>query len=452
MDKSRYIVPSMMLLLLSSCGLYSKYERQPLEYSAESLVLSSNNEELTPLASMSWRELLTDAHLSVWIDSALSRNTDLRIAQLKVDEAKASLTASKLAFLPSLNLDADARTGTASSNTLSIGPSAAWEIDIFGKQRNLKRGAEAAFYASKAYSQAVQTSLVASVADGYYTLLMLDEQLQISERTLKTWDENIRTLRALKRAGRTNEAAVLQAEANRMKVENSVLTLRKQILVQENAIRSLMLNPDMDLTRGTLSVQQFPNTPSKGVSVELLSNRPDVRQAEYQLQKTFYSVNVARAAFYPSLTLSGNAGWTTTSGSSVADPSSWVANALGSLTAPIFNRGTNLANLKIANAECEIATLEFQQKLLDAGMEVNNALATWQTAQERLTVDRKQIETLEAAVRHTQLLMRNSNTNYLEVLTAQQRLLDAELTEANDRYDVIQSIITLYRALGGGVQ
>jgi NodT family efflux transporter outer membrane factor (OMF) lipoprotein len=398
---------------------------------------------------MSWRELFTDEYLSAWIDSGLNSNTDLRIAALKVDEARATLSASRLAFLPSVSLSADGSVGSGSADRFSIGPSASWEIDAFGKQRNLKMGAEASWFASQAYRQAVQSQLVATIAEGYYTLLMLDEQLSISERTLTTWDENIRVLQALKRAGRTNEAAVLQARANRMRVESSTLTLRNQIAEQENAIRSLLLDPDADMARGSLREQSFPESLSAGIPIDLLSNRPDVREAEYRLQKSFYDINVARAAFYPSITLSGNAGWTTSSGS-VGNPSSWIANALGSVVAPIFNRGTNKANLDIARARYEENLLDFQQKLLDAGMEVNNALIAWQTANGRLALDRKQIVALKGAVHNTRLLMRNTTTNYLEVLTAQQRLLEAELSEASDRFDVIRSVISLYHALGGG--
>lgn len=436
-------------LLFSGCGLYSKFENRPLEYDTEQICVTDTINE--PLSAVSWRELFNDKYLVAWIDSGLKSNTDLRIARLNTEKAAATLTASKLAFLPSVNLGAEGSVGYKSDSRFQIGPSASWEIDIFGKQRNLKLGAEASFNASEAYRQAVQTSLISTIAEGYYTLLMLDEQLDISERTIKTWDENIRVLQALKRAGRTNEAAVLQARANRMKVENSALTLKSQIAEQENAIRSLLLNPGADMTRGKLSQQVFPDTLSSGVTLELLSNRPDVRAAEFELQKSFYDINVARAAFYPSLTLSGNAGWTTSSGSGIGNPSSWIANALGSLVAPLFNRGTNNANLKISKAQYEIASLNFQQELLDAGMEVNNALMAWQTAHQRLVLDKKQIVALKGAVHNTRLLMRNTSTNYLEVLTAQQRLLEAEITEAADRYDEIQAVISLYHALGGGI-
>lgn len=435
-------------MLPGACGIYSKYDRPAVEYDTARLVVTDSLNE--PLSALSWRELFADSCLVSWIDRGLEANTDLRVAQLNVDKAAATLGASKLAFLPSLGLNAEASAGTKSDSRFQVGPSASWELDIFGKQRNLKKSAEAAFYASEAYRQAVQTSLIASVAEGYYNLLMLDNQLEISERTLRIWEHNIRTLQALKRAGRTNEAGELQARANKLKVESSIRTLREQIAIQENAMRSLLLSPDMDMTRGVLAMQHFPDSIASGVSVELLSNRPDVLAAEFDLQKAFYDVNVSRSAFYPSLKLSGNAGWSTTSGSGIANPSAWIANAIGSLTAPIFDRGTNNANLKISKVQYEIASLKFRQTLFDAGMEVNDALINWQTARERLKIDAEQIAVLEKAVRTTQLLMRNTPTNYLEVLTAQQRLLEAQLTETADKYDEIQAVIKLYHALGGG--
>lgn len=447
-ETGKILIAASLLMALGGCGLYTNYKRPQLSHDLSGVGVSDSIGP--PLSALSWRELLQDPDLTGLIETGLANNTDLRIAQLKVDEAAATLTASRLAMLPSAGINADGRVGT-STNSFSITPTASWEIDVFGKQRNLRKVAEAAFEASEAYRQAVRTALIAAIAEGYYTLVMLDEQLSISERTLRTWDENIRALQALKRAGRTNEAAVLQARANRMQVENSVLNLRKQILVQENALKALLLKPDLEIARGKFSGQTFPEVLSTGIALEVLSNRPDVRQAEFQLQKSFYGVNVARAAFYPTLTLSGSAGWTTSSGG-VGNPSAWIANAVGSVAAPLFTRGTNKANLEIAKAEYEIASLEFQQKLIDAGMEVNNALSAWQTAKNRLNIDKKQIVTLKGAVHNTRLLMRHTDkTNYLEVLTAQQRLLDAELTEVNDTYIAIQSVIALYHALGGGV-
>lgn len=448
--KKIYLMLFPLSMLMGGCGIYTKYKPVALEYDPQTLVTDTDTVP-SPLAVIPWQQLFSDPYLKTWIEAGLKANTDLRAAQLGVDQAAATLTASRLAFLPSVSLGADASTGTNTNRRFQIAPSAAWELDIFGKQRNLKLGAEASFYASQAYCQAVRTSLIASIAEGYYNLLMLDRQLEISTQTLQTWEENIRVLKALKRAGRSNEAAVLQADANRIKVEASVEALAKQIALQENAIRSLLLNPSMDMSRGTLAGQSFPEILSEGVNVAMLSNRPDVRQAEFNLQKAFYDVNVSRAAFYPSITISGSAGWITQSGS-VADPSTWFANALGSLAAPLFNRGTNQANLRISKAQYDISSLRFQQSLLDAGMEVRNAMTSWETARKRIDLDARQIKTLEDAVRATQLLMRNSPTNYLEVLTAQQRLLEAQLSETSDRYSEIESVITFFHALGGWTQ
>lgn len=449
MKNAIYILaPAALMFITSACALYSKYDRPEVEYDTSALEKSDTLGQ--PLAAMSWTELFADPCLVAWIEKGLENNTDLRVAQLNVDKAAATYNASRLAYLPSLGVNADVSAGNKTDSRFQIGPSASWEIDIFGKQRNLKKSAEASFYASEAYRQAVKTSLIASIAEGYYNLLMLDNQLDISERTLKIWEYNIRAMKALKRAGRSNEAGQLQATANKLKVESSARALREQIAVQENAVRSLLLDPDMDMTRSKLSLQTFPDSLASSVSVDLLSNRPDVLAAEYELQKAFYDVNVSRSAFYPSLKLSGNAGWSTSWGSGIANPSSWITNAIASLAAPVFDRGTNNANLKISKAQYEIASLKFQQALLDAGMEVNDALTAWQSARDRLKIDAEQITVLEKAVRTTQLLMRNSPTNYLEVLTAQQRLLEAQLTETADRYSEIQAVIRLYHALGGG--
>jgi NodT family efflux transporter outer membrane factor (OMF) lipoprotein len=327
---------------------------------------------------------------------------------------------------------------------------ASWEADIFGTHRNAKRKAQAAVEQSEAYRQAVQTQLVASIASSYYTLLMLDEQLKISKRTLDTWEENIRTLEALKRAGKTNEAAVLQAKANRLSVEADVLTIEKNILATENSFCSLIGVVPMKIIRGSLEKQKLPVSLSAGIPAELLSRRPDVRQAELALEQTFYSVNVAKGAFYPNLTLSGSLGWTSGNGSIVLDPGSLITNLVASLAQPIFDRHANKARLQAAKAQHEQAAYLFRQSLLDAGVEVNNALTMWQTAQKRVELGKKQIVSLQAAVWNTQLLMKHGNADYLEVLTAQKNLLQAELTEASDRLDEIKSVINLYQALGGG--
>jgi NodT family efflux transporter outer membrane factor (OMF) lipoprotein len=365
-----------------------------------------------------------------------------------VKEAEAALQASKWALLP--GADFNMKGGAPGEFSASL--QASWQTDIFGSLRNSKRKAQAALEQSHAYRQAVQTQLVATIANSYYTLLKLDEQLNISNRTLTTWEESIRTLEALKRAGKTNEAAVLQSKANMLSVEANVLTLEKEILAIENSLCALLGLVPMPIDRSTLDDQVLPERLCAGVPVELLNRRPDVRQAEMALAQAFYNVNSAKAAFYPNITLSGALGWTTGNGNIKVDPGSVIANLLAGLVQPVFGRGVNKARLEAAQAQYEQAAYTFRQSLLDAGVEVNNALTLWQTAQKRVELGKKQILNLQAAIWNTQLLMKHGNADYLEVLTAQKNLLQAELTEAADRYDEIISAVNLYQALGGGYQ
>lgn len=451
-NMKKLIILSLAACLMVGCGIYRPYSRPEVE--TDGLYRDIPTEDTVTLVSLSWRELFTDPQLQTLIETGLEQNTDLRIARLRVEEAEAILQNARLSYLPSVSLTPEgdvSRHDGITAKTYNLGASASWEIDIFGKVTNAKRGARAALEGSRAYEQAVQTRLVATVANSYYTLLMLDRQLTIQNRTFATWEQSVKVLEALKRAGKSNDAAVLQAQANRMALESSVLALRQSIHETENALSTLLALPAGAIERGTLDGQQFPEELSVGVPLQLLANRPDVRQAEYSLAQAFYATNAARAAFYPNLTLSGALGWTNNGGGVVLNPGKWLLGAIGSLTQPLFNRGTNRANLKIAKAQQEEATLLFRQSLLDAGKEVNDALTAWQTARQRVSINGSQVATLRKAVRKTELLMRHSPTTYLEVLTAQQSLLAAELAEAQDRFDEIQGVIDLYHALGGGL-
>lgn len=440
----------------SSCGVYRQYETSRPDI-VDSLYVEMPDgvgiDDSCSLGKLSWRELFTDPRLQQLIETALDNNTDLKVARLRVKSAEESLTASRLAFLPSVSLDANGRLsstdGSKPTKTYSIGPSASWEIDIFGKNLNDMRSKLAALEYQKAYSQAVTTGLISSVAESYYTLLMLDRQLAISQRTLYNWDENIRTLTVMKRAGRSNEAAVLQAKANRMNVEANIVNLEERIEQQSLSICSLLGISPQKIERGEISSVKFPDEFAIGLPLELLSNRPDVRQAEMELAQAYYATNIARSAFYPTLTLSGSAGWTN-SGAAVSNPGSWLLSAIGNIVQPIFNRGTNRANLKISQNRQEEARLRFRQTLLDAGMEVNSSLISWQNSRRSLEVDAERITTLLKAVDKTKMLMKHGKANYLEVLTAQQNLLSAELSGVEDKYSEIYSVISLYHALGGG--
>lgn len=438
--------------MLTGCGTYSRYHRPDL--SMENLYSTlPADADTTTLASLSWREMFTDPKLQSLIETGLDRNTDLNVARLRVEAAASALLTAKLSYLPSLGLNAEGNAGKhdgATVKTYNAGATASWELDIFGNLTAAKRGAAAALQGSRDYRQAVQTQLVATIADSYYTLAMLDAQMAISHRTLENWQTTVRTLEALKKAGQSNEAGVLQAKANVMQLESSLLSIRKSISETENALFAILAMPSHSIARSNLVEAAFPDTVSIGVPLQLLSNRPDVRQAEMELAQAFYTTNAARAAFYPHITLSGTLGWTNNGGGIITNPGQWLLNAIGSLTQPLFNRGANIANLKTAQIRQEEAKLLFQHSLLNAGKEVNDALTAWQTAKSQLEINARQVETLCDAVRKTESLMRHSNITYLEVLTAQQSLLEAEVQQLQTRFERIQSVIKLYHALGGG--
>ena len=438
--------------LMTGCSIYKPYSRP--EVQTEGLYRDlEETKDTASIATLGWRNLFSDKNLQALIDKGLERNTDLRVAHTRVNAAEAVFMNARLSYLPSVVLAPDGSIsgteGAKAIKTYNLAASASWEIDLFGKVTNAKREALAALEGSRAYRQAVETQLIATIANSYYMLLMLDRQLIISEQTLITWKETEHSIEALKRAGKSNDAAVLQAKANRLALEASVVSIRKSIRETENVLSALLADTSHDIMRGALQKQQFPDTLSAGLPVQLLANRPDVRQAEWNLAQAYYATNAARSAFYPSLTLSGSIGWTNNVGGVVVNPGSWLFSAVGSLMQPLFNKGTNIANLRQAKARQEEALLLFQQSLLDAGKEVNNALTRWQSARIRMDYVNQQIMTLQEAVRKTELLMQHTSTNYLEVLTARQRLLEAELTQAQDKFEEIQGVIDLYHAVGG---
>lgn len=442
---------------LGACSVYKSYERPDIPV-VDSLYrqAAATSADTTSIASLSWRELFTDPKLQALIETGLQNNTDLNIARLKVTEAEATLMTSRLAYLPSISFEPSGTLrsvdGNAMTKSYDIAASASWEVDIFGKLTNAKRGAKAALEQSEAYRQAVQTQLIATIANSYYSLLMLDAQLDISERTAAIWGENVRAMKALKAAGDATELAVAQSEASKLSVDASIASLRQQIDQMENTLTALLGIAPQKIDRTTIGEQRFPTELAAGVPLQLLQRRPDVRQSEAALAQAFYATNAARAAFYPSITLSGSAGWTNAAGAAITNPGQWLFTAVGSLVQPLFNRGRNIANLRIAKAQQEEALLSFRQSLLDAGTDVNNALIQWQTARQRQQIDQQQILSLESTVRSSELLMQYSSQNYLEVLTARQTLLQAELTAVSDRFDEIQGVINLYHALGGGAE
>ena len=438
--------------LMTGCSIYKPYSRP--EVQTEGLYRDlEETKDTASIATLGWRNLFSDKNLQALIDKGLERNTDLRVAHTRVKAAEAVLMNARLSYLPSVVLAPDGSIsgteGAKAIKTYNLAASASWEIDLFGKVTNAKREALAALEGSRAYRQAVETQLIATIANSYYMLLMLDRQLIISEQTLITWKETEHSIEALKRAGKSNDAAVLQAKANRLALEASVVSIQKSIRETENGLSALLADTSHDIMRGALQKQQFPDTLSAGLPIQLLATRPDGRQAEWNLAQAYYATNAARSAFYPSFTLSGSTGWTNNVGGVVVNPGSWLFSAVGSLMQPLFNKGTNIANLRQAKARQEEALLLFQQSLLDAGKEVNNALTRWQSARIRMDYVNQQIMTLQEAVRKTELLMQHTSTNYLEVLIARQRLLEAELTQVQDKFEEIQGVIDLYHAVGG---
>ena len=450
-DMKKIYIGLLLLTGLTGCQ-YRTYERPEMTQTDSLYQRLAVSGDTASIADLSWQELFTDPLLQQLIETGIAHNTDLSIARLRVKKAEALLTASKLAYLPSVSLTPQGTIrkveGESATKSYNLAASADWEIDIFGRITNAKREAKAVLEQSEAYRQAVQTQLVATIANSYYSLLMLDKQYEISRSTAELWAENLRVMKALKEAGQTTEMAVAQIEASKLAVDASLLSLQQQITEMENSISSLLGDVPRQIERSTLDAQSFPDTLLVGVPLQLLQRRPDVRQSEAALAAAFYVTNQAYAAFYPSITLSGSAGWTNAAGALITNPGEWLLSAVGSLVQPLFNRGQNVANLKVAKAQQEEALLTFRQSLLDAGTEVNSALLQWH--RQRLKLDEQQIASLESAVRSSELLMLHSSQNYLEVLTARQTLLDAELSAVADRFDEIQGVINLYHALGGG--
>lgn len=447
-----------MAALLSSCHIYKQYTRPEVDTkglyrdpisASDTLVADTTN-----MADMSWEQVFTDSHLQNLIRLALERNTDLQTAFLRVKEAEASLMTSRLSYLPSLSLAPQGGVSSfdkAQGNwTWTLPVAASWEIDLFGKILNTKRAAKAVFMQSEAYRQAVQTQVVAAVANYYYMLLMLDKQLRITEETSVLWAKNVETMRAMKEAAMVNEAGVVQSEANYYAVIASMSDLKDQIRQTENALSLLLRQAPQSIERGKLDDQNLPEILKTGVPIQLLANRPDVKVAEMALAGTYYNANEARAAFYPSLSISGTLGWTNQAGNMIVNPGKIIASAIGSLTQPLFYRGANIARLKIAKAQQQEAMLSFEQALLNAGADVSDALSLYESAKQKSIQRTMQIDALEKSVEYTQELLSLSSSTYLEVLTAQQSLLSAQLSGIADQFQQMQAVVNLYHALGGG--
>lgn len=452
-----YIVLALpMAVLLGSCSIYSRYSR-PDDISTDGLfgrnvaVVDSAS-----LADISWREFFTDPRLQELIEYGLENNIDLRMATLRIDEAEAALKTARLSYYPSFSFSPQGSLGTYNfegwSKNYDLPLDISWEVDVAGRLFNRKRKAEVAYEQSLVNRRGVQSRLVATIANSYYTLLMLDCQLEISRTTAANWRENVRIMRAMKEAGMTNEASVSQTEGNSCSIEASLFDLERQISQVENSLSLVLGDAPHAIARGHLDKQSLPTELLAGVPAQLLANRPDVQGAELDLAQAYYSTNLARAAFYPSLNLGGTLGWTNKAGSALVNPGKFLLSFVGGLVQPIFNGGANRAQLKIAQSVQEQAKLGFVQALLNAGCEVNDAIMQCQTSRSKTDVRKRQIAALESAVVSAQQLMRHGDSTYLEVLTAQQNLLQAQLLQIADRFEGVQGMINLYLALGGGTK
>lgn len=437
---------------MTACGIYKPYTRP--EVTTDGLYGNVETVDTATLGNIAWQEVFTDPQLQALINTALEKNTDMQSAHWRVKEAEAALKSARLAYLPSFNF---APQGSLSSfdnatpaKTYNIPITASWQIDIFNGLTNAKRKAKAVYSQSKQYQQAVRAQLIAGTANLYYTLLMLDSQYEMSKQTAVKRFESFNTMKSMKEAGMTNEAGVAQYEANWLAVEATLKDLQLQIMQVENSLCALLAEVPHSIERSSLGAQQMPEELIVGVPLQMLTNRPDVRMAEYSLMQAYYATSSARSALYPQITLSGVVGWTNNSGVGIVNPGKLILSAAATLLQPLFNAGANRARVKIAKAQQEESKLAFQQTLLNAGVEVNNYLAQTQSARAKVDLRNKQVAALERAVESTELLMRHGSTTYLEVLTAEQSLFAAQMSQIADRFDEIQGVVNLYQALGGG--
>lgn len=455
--KLKHSLPLLALVLtLSGCGLYRKYQRPMIQTSVyRGDQIDSLSRDTASFGQTPWRTLFTDVHLQALIEKALQQNVDLLTAHLSTQQAEAQLRSARLSFLPSLSLapsiSANKTEGLPASYSYTLPVQASWQIDLFGSLLNASRSTQVQLLRAQAYQQLVRSRVIANVANSYYTLLMLDRQLQLSRSAAELAAHTLEVMKAQKEVGRAMESSVQSAQANLHAVEASIPEIKRQITTTENALALLLGESPRSYPRSSLQAQQLPSSFALGVPVQLLSARPDVRVAELALASCYYQTNSARAAFYPSLNISGSAGWTGALGEAVSNPMKFIASALGSLAQPLFAHGKLVAGLRVAQAEEEKARLAFQQSLYNAGAEVSNALALYQASEAKVKAETLQVESLEKNVEIVEMLFKTGKaSSYLEVITAQQSLLQAQLSLVQDSFSRMQAVVNLYNALGGG--
>ena len=458
--KIKNIIPfAASALMLVSCGIYNKYERP--EVNAQGLIrdVQSDTDTLavadtTSFGNLPWRQVFTDPQLQSLIETALTHNTDYLNTALNVKMVEAQLTMAKLAFLPSVAFTPQGTIaswdGNKATKTYSLPVSASWSLDLFGNLLNVKRSTQMQLLGMKDYQLVVKTKLITNVANMYYTLLMLDRQLEIlnsmSELTQDTW----RIMKLQKDLGRAKETSVQSAEASHYGVLTNIADMKRQIREVENSLSLILGQPAQAIARGKLADQQLPSEFSTGVGIQLLANRPDVHYAEMSLASCFYNTQQARSNFYPHITISGTGAFTNNGGGGIVNPGKWLLSAVGSLVQPIFQNGRLVAGLKVAKYQQEQAFNTWQQAVLSAGAEVSNALVKYNSSDEMSKLDAKRVDVLTKNVDMTRELFKSSSATYLEVISAQSNLLNAQISKVTDDFSKMQAVVSLYSALGGG--
>ncbi|WP_308239287.1 efflux transporter outer membrane subunit [uncultured Prevotella sp.] len=446
-------------LLMTSCGLYNKYERP--EVNAKGIVrdVQSTTDTLAvadtaSFGNLPWREVFTDPQLQSLIETGLANNTNLLNAALNVKMVEDQLMIAKLAFVPGFTFSPQGTVaswdGNKATKTYSLPVTASWSVDLFGNLLNVKRSAQMALLATKDYQQVVQTKVISNIANMYYTLLMLDKQFQVVNDMSKLVEETWNIMKIQKELGRVKETSVQSAEANLYSVQAQAADLKRQIRETENSLSLLLGQQAQTIKRGTFDGQSLPSKFSTGIGLQLLNNRPDVHYAEMSLAQCFYDVNTARSKFYPNITISGTGAFTNSGGGGIVNPGKWLLSAVGSLTQPIFAHGQIIAGLKVAKAKQEQAYNTWQNAVLSAGSEVSNALVLYNSSDEKSKLEEKQVESLKKNVEYNKMLFNDGSATYLEIITAQQSLLNAELSKVADDFYKMQAVVNLYYALGGG--
>ena len=448
-------------VLLSSCGLYNKYERPDVDTKGlvrdtQSLTDTLAVQDTTSFGNLPWRTVFTDPQLQALIQQGLDNNPDLLNAALNVKMVNEALKVAKLAFLPSVALSPQGTLtsfdGAAATKAYQLPVSASWNVDLFGNLLSAKRSAQMQLIATKDYQTVVKTNIISGIANLYYTLLMIDRQLEIvtdmEQLTKETW-EKMQFMHE-NRAG-YRSTAVQSAEAAYYQVQAQHVDLQRQMRETENSLSLLLGQPGQAIPRGKFAEQNLPAEFATGVGIQMLANRADVHANEMALAQCFYDVETARSRFYPNITITGTAAFTNNNG--MVNPGKWLLSAVGSLVQPIFQHGQIVAGLKVAKMQYEQAYNTWQNSIYKAGNEVSNALVAYNSYSQKAELDGKRVAVLQKNVEDTKRLMESSsNTTYLEVITAQSNLLNAEISEVADQLSKMQAVVSLYQALGGGAK